>query len=185
MRLKTSHELEAWALLAASRSMHRAAARAAARTAARLRRPPRRRDAPPRRSLSHDHGHANVGPPDATVTFHVKRTGEVVEASAYRGENLLRLAQRHDVPLEGACEGVTACSTCHVILEDAFFERLEDDGDEAGEAEEDMLDQAFGLEPTSRLACQLVVDDRFDGIHITLPEATRNFYVDGHVPQPH
>ena len=116
-------------------------------------------------------------------TIHVSPTH--AQASAYRGENLLRLAQRHDVPLEGACEGVTACSTCHVILEDAFFERLEDDGDEAGEAEEDMLDQAFGLEPTSRLACQLVVDDRFDGIHITLPEATRNFYVDGHVPQPH
>ena len=42
-----------------------------------------------------------------------------------------------------------------------------------------------GLEPTSRLGCQLKVDARFDGQVVELPEATRNFYVDGHVPQPH
>lgn len=42
----------------------------------------------------------------------------------------------------GACEGVTACSTCHCILEDDFFEQLEDDGDYPEEDEEDMLDQA-------------------------------------------
>ena len=61
----------------------------------------------------------------------------------------------------------------------------EDHGDHADDREEDMLDQAFGLEPTSRLGCQLRVDARFDGQTVELPEATRNFYVDGHVPQPH
>lgn len=44
----------------------------------------------------------------------------------------------------GACEGVCACSTCHVILEPEVYDRLES----ASEEEEDMLDQAFGLTTT-------------------------------------
>ena len=138
-----------------------------------------------RRDHSHSHGHVPEGDPDYEVTFRIRKTGETKTVPAYEGDNLLRLAQRHDIPLEGACEGVTACSTCHVVLTDDFFDRLEDDGDHADDREEDMLDQAFGLEPTSRLGCQLRVDARFDGQVVELPEATRNFYVDGHVPQPH
>jgi len=97
------------------------------------------------------------------------------------GDNLLRVAQRHDVELEGACEGVCACSTCHVILEEGVFDSL----DEASEDEEDMLDMAFGLSMTSRLGCQVVITEDMDGMVVNLPPATRNFYVDGHVPQPH
>ena len=138
-----------------------------------------------RRDHSHSHGHVPEGDPDYEITFRIRKTGEVKTVPAYEGDNLLRLAQRHDIPLEGACEGVTACSTCHVVLTDDFFDQLEDDGDHADDREEDMLDQAFGLEPTSRLGCQLRVDARFDGQVVELPEATRNFYVDGHVPQPH
>ncbi|KAJ8598111.1 hypothetical protein CTAYLR_009503 [Chrysophaeum taylorii] len=110
-----------------------------------------------------------------------KRGTEVLTTTANVGDNLLRLAQRNDIPLEGACEGVAACSTCHCILDPALFPSLP----EASEKEEDMLDQAFGLTVTSRLACQLTVEPTFDGTTITLPEATRNFYVDGHVPKPH
>lgn len=115
------------------------------------------------------------------VTWLLKKTGETLVTTGRAGDNLMRLAQRHEVPLEGACEGVAACSTCHCILEPTLFASL----GEASEREEDMLDQAFGLTETSRLACQLTLDDRFDGAQITLPEATRNFYVDGHVPKPH
>ena len=150
-------------------------------------RPERRAPAavPRRWDHSHSHGHVPAGEPDYEVTFTIRKTGEVRTVPAYEGDNLLRLAQRHDVPLEGACEGVTACSTCHVVLGDDFFDALEDAGDHAGDREEDMLDQAFALEPTSRLGCQLRVDARFHGQAFELPEATRNFYVDGHVPQPH
>jgi ferredoxin len=88
---------------------------------------------------------------------------------------------RHGIELEGACEGVCACSTCHVILEPDVFDRLP----EASEDEEDMLDQAFGLTASSRLGCQVVVTPDMDGIAVQLPAATRNFYVDGHVPVPH
>lgn len=60
------------------------------------------------------------------------------------GQNLLRVAQKNDVELEGACECSIACSTCHVILEPEFYDSLE----EACEDEEDMLDMAFGLTET-------------------------------------
>jgi len=53
------------------------------------------------------------------------------------------------------------------------------------EDEEDMLDMAFGLTETSRLGCQITVTAEMDGAVLELPKATRNFYVDGHVPKPH
>ena len=74
-----------------------------------------------------------------------------------------------------------ACSTCHVIFDDETYDNLP----EPSEDEDDMLDQAFGLTATSRLGCQVVIEKEHDGIVVTLPKATRNFYVDGHVPKPH
>jgi ferredoxin len=107
--------------------------------------------------------------------------------SARVGETLLQAAHRTGIEMEGACEGVCACSTCHVILERELYDRvLEDMDDEAiGEDEEDMLDMAFGLSHTSRLGCQITVAEYMDGGVFTLPKATRNFYVDGHKPKPH
>ena len=81
----------------------------------------------------------------------------------------------------GACGGVCACSTCHVILEGKVYNNLP----EPSEEEEDMLDLAFGLTSTSRLGCQIILDKSHEGMTIQLPSATRNFYVDGHVPKPH
>ncbi len=48
-----------------------------------------------------------------------------------------------------------------------------------------MLDMASCLSPTSRLACQVTLTKDLDGMHVTLPKFSRNFYVDGHIPQPH
>jgi len=62
---------------------------------------------------------------------------------------------QHDVEIEHACEKSCACTTCHVILREGF-NSLEP----AEEAEEDLLDKAWGLEPTSRLSCQAVVADQ-------------------------
>ena len=60
------------------------------------------------------------------------------------GQDLMRLAHENGVDLEGACEGSLACSTCHVILDEASYGRLPAPGDE----ENDMLDLAFGLTET-------------------------------------
>ena len=96
--------------------------------------------------------------------------------------NILEIAHENDIDLEGACEAQLACSTCHVVFEDEdLFDRLE----EPDIREEDLLDLAYGLTPTSRLGCQVVVDESFDGTTIQLPKATRNFYVDGFQPKPH
>lgn len=83
--------------------------------------------------------------------------------------------------LPGACEASLACSTCHVYVEDKFFDRLP----EPVEAEDDMLDMAPFLKPNSRLGCQIILSKELEGMHLELPAVTRNFYVDGHVPQPH
>nr|CUU99421.1 hypothetical transcript [Hymenolepis microstoma] len=91
------------------------------------------------------------------------------------------LAHRYRVDIEGACEASCACSTCHVFVKDEFFDKLPDAADE----ENDMLDQAPFLKPNSRLACQIILTNELDGIEVELPPATRNFYVDGHKPEPH
>ena len=110
-----------------------------------------------------------------------RKDGSVISTPVKIGANYLRSAQKHEIELEGACEGVCACSTCHVIFEDSVYDNLP----EPSEEEDDMLDQAFGLTATSRLGCQVIVEKEHDGMMITLPKATRNFYVDGHVPKPH
>ena len=48
-----------------------------------------------------------------------------------------------------------------------------------------MLDMAPGLKPNSRLGCQIILRRDLDGMVLHLPPITRNFYVDGHVPEPH
>lgn len=97
------------------------------------------------------------------------------------GQNIVHLAHEKDVELEGACECSLACSTCHVILESNVYDALEPPSPE----EEDLLDLAFGLTATSRLACQVKLSTDCEGAKIKLPAATRNFYVDGHKPKPH
>ncbi len=115
-----------------------------------------------------------------TVTF-VDKSGAGRSVSGPAGQNLVRLAHAHGVELEGACECSLACSTCHVILEPRVYAALPP----PGEDEEDLLDLAVGLTPTSRLGCQLALGPELAGARVQLPSATRNFYVDGHVPKPH
>ncbi len=92
------------------------------------------------------------------------------EVEARPGDSLLDLAHRHNIDIEGACEGAMACSTCHLIVEPDWFDRLPP----ASEEEEDMLDLAFGLTRTSRLGCQIEVSEELDGLTVRLPGATRN-----------
>ncbi len=92
---------------------------------------------------------------------------------APNGQSVLEVAHHNQIPLEGACEGSLACSTCHVIVDDAFFDELK----EPTEDEEDMLDLAFGLTETSRLGCQIIMSDALDGLRVKIPSGTRNMQV--------
>ena len=107
------------------------------------------------------------------MTF-VLPDGTAQEVDAPEGLSALEVAHRNGIDLEGACEGSLACSTCHVIVDPDFYDKLE----EASEDEEDMLDLAFGLTHTSRLGCQLVMSEELNGLKVTLPKATRNMMVD-------
>jgi len=100
----------------------------------------------------------------------IEPDGTRKEVDAPLGLSVLEIAHRNDIDIEGACEGSLACSTCHVIVDPAWFERL----DEASEDEEDMLDLAFGLTPTSRLGCQIIITEELDGLTVTLPAETVN-----------
>lgn len=93
---------------------------------------------------------------------------KIVEAP--NGLSVLEVAHKHGIELEGACEGSLACSTCHVIIDDTFFDQLP----EATEDEEDMLDLAFGLERTSRLGCQIIMHEELDGLIVRLPDGVNN-----------
>ena len=96
--------------------------------------------------------------------------GERREIDAELGKSLLVTAQQNDIDIEGACEGAMACSTCHLIVSEDWFEKLPD----ASEEEEDMLDLAYGLTRTSRLGCQITVTEDLDGLVIKVPDETRN-----------
>jgi 2Fe-2S ferredoxin len=103
------------------------------------------------------------------ITF-IERNGQPREVNAPLGLSVLEVAHKHDVDIEGACEGSLACSTCHVIVDPAWFGKLTP----PTEDEEDMLDLAFGLEQTSRLGCQIVITEALDGLVLRLPAGTRN-----------
>jgi ferredoxin len=95
---------------------------------------------------------------------------EKVVAEAEPGASLLEVAQNAGMPLEGTCEGQMACSTCHVIVDPAWFERLP----AAVDDEEDMLDLAAGVTRTSRLSCQIVLDQSLDGLEVRIPDEARD-----------
>jgi ferredoxin len=94
----------------------------------------------------------------------------VREVEALPGERLLDVAQAHGQPLEGTCEGQMACSTCHVIVAAEDFARLPP----ASEEEEDLLDLAAHVTRTSRLSCQIVLDEGLDGLTVHIPPDAHN-----------
>lgn len=107
------------------------------------------------------------------ITF-IDPEGEEITVDAPVGLSILEVAHEHNIDLEGACEGSLACSTCHVVVDEEFYDML----DPATEDEEDMLDLAFGLTRTSRLGCQIIITEELEGLRVRLPAATRNMLLD-------
>jgi 2Fe-2S ferredoxin len=105
------------------------------------------------------------------IVHFITSEGEKKTIEAPLGLSILEIAHRNNIDLEGACEGALACSTCHVVVSPEWFSKLET----ASEDEEDMLDLAFGLTDTSRLGCQIIMNEELDGLVLHLPKSTRNF----------
>ena len=113
--------------------------------------------------------------------YFVNKDQSLTSVTAEVGQHILEIAHANDIDLEGACDAQLACSTCHVILDEKIYKGLP----EPDIREEDLLDLAPGLTPFSRLGCQVVVTEAFEGTKVKLPSMTRNFYVDGFIPKPH
>ena len=93
------------------------------------------------------------------------------EVEATPGQRLLDVAWAAREPLEGACEGVMACSTCHVIVDAEDFDRLP----EASEEEADLLDLAAHAGRTSRLACQIMLTEEMQTLTVRVPPEAKNW----------
>ena len=93
------------------------------------------------------------------------------EVDAAPGQRLLDVAWAAREPLEGACEGVMACSTCHVIVDAGDFAKLPQATDE----EEDLLDLAAHATRTSRLACQIILTEDMESLSVRVPAGSTNW----------
>ena len=133
--------------------------------------------------LYHETDHQVLSRPDTISVTFVTKDGQSINVKGREGERVLYLAHRKGIDMEGACEASLACTTCHLYVEseDEHWDKLP----EATDTEEDLLDMAPFLASNSRLGCQIVLTPDIDGIVVRLPRATKNFYVDGHKPQPH
>ena len=92
------------------------------------------------------------------------------EVTGKAGERLLDVAWDAKQPLEGACEGAMACSTCHVIVDPEDFAKLP----RASEEEEDMLDLAAHVVRTSRLSCQIWLTEQLETLTVRMPSGFHN-----------
>ena len=105
------------------------------------------------------------------VRFHKPDGTLDKEIEAKAGQRLLDIAWAAGQPLEGACEGVMACSTCHVIVDKADFEKLPRASDE----EEDLLDLASHAPRTSRPSCQIILTDDMGTLDVRIPAGSKNW----------
>ena len=92
------------------------------------------------------------------------RKGEVHELEGRDGWTVMEILRDAGLDVAAECGGACACATCQVYVTDGWFEKLP----ERSEAEVDMLDMAVGVEPNSRLSCQLVCSPELDGIKVTV-----------------
>ncbi|VAW24218.1 Ferredoxin, 2Fe-2S [hydrothermal vent metagenome] len=100
------------------------------------------------------------------ITF-VEANGTIHETDVENGTSVMEAAIQNSVPgITAECGGACTCATCHVYVDEKWREKVGSPSD----MEEDMLDFAFEVKPSSRLSCQILVNDDFDGLVIKIPE---------------
>ena len=100
------------------------------------------------------------------ITF-IDAAGQSRTVEAEDGSTVMETALKNAIPgIEAECGGACACATCHVYVDESWLERL----GKAEQMEEDMLDFAFDVRPTSRLSCQIKVRSELDGLTVSTPE---------------
>ena len=92
------------------------------------------------------------------------RDGKKHELDGDTNSTLMEILRDAGLDIEAACGGCCACATCHVYINDQWFEKISPKDDD----EESMLDQAFDVRNTSRLSCQISLSDELDGIELEI-----------------
>ena len=111
--------------------------------------------------------------PVINILPHAEYCPQGTSITAPRGTSICEALLENGIAIEHACEMSCACTTCHVIVREGFASLGEPD-----EAEEDLLDRAWGLQPQSRLSCQAIVADR--DLTIEIPKYTINHARENH-----
>ncbi len=96
--------------------------------------------------------------------FVTDRDGKEHELDAIEGWRVMEIIKDHGLPIKAECGGCCACGTCHVYVDEEWQDKLYP----MREDEEEMLDLAFGVEDRSRLSCQIIMSEAFDGLKLTL-----------------
>jgi 2Fe-2S ferredoxin len=97
---------------------------------------------------------------------YITHDNQIHNIEVQSGLTVMEGAVQNDIPgIDADCGGGMACATCHVYVNDEWFDKLpvKEDG------EEDMLDMAFEPKKNSRLSCQIVVSDELDGLIVNIP----------------
>ena len=98
---------------------------------------------------------------------YIEHSGIEHEIDVANGLTVMEGAIKNKVPgIDADCGGACACATCHVYVDESWAAKLPQKED----GEEDMLDFAFEVKESSRLSCQITVDDTLDGLVVSIPE---------------
>ena len=111
--------------------------------------------------------------PRITIRPHPEYCPEGKTIEVAPGASICEALLEHGVEIEHACEMSCACTTCHVVVREGFASLGELD-----ESEEDLLDRAWGLEPTSRLSCQAILAR--DDVTVEIPKYSINHAKEKH-----
>lgn len=100
------------------------------------------------------------------VTY-ISHKGDRLTVDINEGFSVMEGAVSNGVDnIEAVCGGACACATCHVYVEGGWLEKL----DPKSEEEAAMLDFASGVQPNSRLSCQIIVSTGLDGLVVSVPD---------------
>ena len=102
----------------------------------------------------------------AKITY-IENNGKEHTVDVQNGLTVMEGAVQNDIPgIDADCGGSMACATCHVYVDDKWFDKIP----KAEDAEIDMIDMAFEPKKNSRLSCQIIVNEELDGLEVTTPE---------------
>ena len=98
---------------------------------------------------------------------YIEQNGNSKTIEVDNGLTVMEGAVQNNIPgIDADCGGGMACATCHVYVEENWFNKLT----KAEDAEVDMIDMAHEPKKNSRLSCQIIVSDELEGLEVTTPE---------------